>query len=71
MALHTSHGGISPSQGSPLPSVGWLHLGESHFSWFTQRQLAMEAFEPPTLTLKSALLQTGTSAIQPDFTGCT
>lgn len=56
MALRTSHGGSSPSQGSPLPSVGWLHLGESHFSWFIQRELAMEVFEPPTLTLKSALL---------------
>lgn len=60
-----------PSQGSPLPSVVWLHLRESHFSQFIQRELAMEAFQPPTLTLKPALLQTRTPAMQPYFTACT
>lgn len=61
----------SPSQGSPLSSVVWLYLGESHFSQFIRRELAMEAFQPPTLALKSALLQTSTPAVQPYFTACT
>lgn len=59
MALHTFHGGSSPLQGHPIPAVGWLELGESRFSRFIQRDLAVEAFQLPTLTLKSALPQAG------------
>lgn len=63
VALHTFHGGSSPLQGSLFPLCAGSSW-ESHFSRFIQRQLAKEAFQFPTLTLKSAFLWAGTSAVQ-------
>lgn len=53
ITLHTVRGRSSPSWGSPLPTVGWPHLGESRFSWLVHREPTRVVFHPPPLTSKS------------------